>query len=110
MLGRRRGYIDLGAEREIMAAERNNIKIAVEIKSFIGNSDLDDFEDALGQFLLYWKALQISEPDRVLYLALPLGFYNRFFDDAFFLDVAKSFDIKMIVFNETQPTIAKWTK
>lgn len=48
MLGRRRGYIDLGAEREIIAAQKGNEKIAVEIKSFIGHSDLNDFEDALG--------------------------------------------------------------
>ena len=46
MVGRRRGYIDLGAE--IIGAEKDNQLIAVEIKSFIGVSDLDQFEDALG--------------------------------------------------------------
>ena len=30
-------YIDLGAEK-LLAAERNNEKIAVEVKSFLGNS------------------------------------------------------------------------
>jgi hypothetical protein len=39
MLGRRRGYIDLGAEKEVIAAQKGNEKIAVEIKSFIGHSD-----------------------------------------------------------------------
>lgn len=34
MVGRRRGYIDLGAE--IIAAEKGKVKIAVEIKSFLG--------------------------------------------------------------------------
>ena len=110
VLGRRRGYIDPGAEREIMAAQKNNEKIAIEIKSFVSNSDLDAFEDALGQFLIYWKALKANDAERTLYLALPLGFYNRFFDDAFFLDVARSFDVKMIVFHETEPKIEKWTK
>ena len=46
LIGRRKGYIDLGAE--IIGAEKENQKIAVEIKSFIGVSDLDQFEDALG--------------------------------------------------------------
>lgn len=107
-MGRRRGYIDLGAEREIIAAEKANQKIAIEIKSFVGNSDLDDFEDALGQFLLYWKALKINDPERVLYLAVPVGFYERFFDDAFFMDVARSFDVKMLIFDEIEPEIKQW--
>ena len=110
MLGQRRGYIDLAAEKEVIAAEKESQKIAVEIKSFVGNSDLDDFEDALGQFLLYWKALKTKEPERSLYLAVPLGFYNRFFDDKFFSEVASSFDVKMLVFNEIEPKIELWIK
>lgn len=50
-LGKRKGFIDLGAE--IIGAEKGTEKIAVEFKSFTGLSDVDDFEDALGQFLLY---------------------------------------------------------
>jgi hypothetical protein len=34
-----------------------------------------------------------------------LGFYNRFFDDPFFEDVAQSFDIKMLIFNEKNALI-----
>lgn len=108
MLGRRRGYIDLAAEREIIAAQKGNEKIAVEIKSFIGHSDLNDFEDALGQFLLYWKALKNTDLERTLYLAVPYGFYQRFFDDPFFLDVAATFDVKMLIFDETKPHIKQW--
>ncbi len=44
--------IDLGAER-LIAAERENEKIAVEIKSFISPSAVSDFHKALGQFLNY---------------------------------------------------------
>jgi hypothetical protein len=110
LLGKRRGYIDLGAEREIIAAEKENEKIAVEIKSFIGHSDLDDFEDALGQFLIYWKALKTKEPDRVLFLAVPIGYYKRFFDDSFFVELAKDFDVKMLLFNENTPQIEQWIR
>ena len=39
--------IDLGAER-LIAAERGNEKIAVEIKSFLSPSPLSEFHTALG--------------------------------------------------------------
>jgi hypothetical protein len=41
--------IDLGAER-LLAAERAGEKIAVEIKTFLGDSPLTDYHAALGQF------------------------------------------------------------
>lgn len=37
-------YIDLGAE-QVLAAEREGEKIAVEIKSFIGTSNISQFHD-----------------------------------------------------------------
>lgn len=106
MIGRRRGYIDLGAE--LIAAEKQTDKIAVEIKSFLGSSDLYQFEDALGQFLIYLTALKKKEPDRVLYLAVPENFYQNFFDDPFFEEVAEIYTLRLIVFNETTTTIVKW--
>ena len=42
-------YIDLGAEL-LLAAEKGEQRIAVEIKSFLGRSELEDLERALGQF------------------------------------------------------------
>jgi XisH protein len=110
MLGKRRGYIDLGAEKGMIAAEKENEKIAIEVKSFLGSSDLDDFEDALGQFLIYWKALKTKDPERILYLAVPKSYFERFFDDAFFVETAKEFDVKMIVYNETKTQIEQWIK
>lgn len=55
--------IDLAAE-EILAAERAGRKIAVEVKSFLGNSSLFDFHVALGQFLNYRLVLNAVEPER----------------------------------------------
>ncbi|HRI62310.1 MAG TPA: XisH family protein [Saprospiraceae bacterium] len=107
-IGRRKGYIDLGAE--MVAAERGNEKIAVEIKSFIGLSDLNAFEDALGQFLLYKPALAKKEPDRLLLLAIPNAFYTKFFDDPFFLEVAELYELKMLIFNEKDATVLSWKK
>ncbi len=51
-LGRKDMYVDLGAER-LLAAEKRGQQIAVEVKSFVGTSQLHDLEEALGQFVLY---------------------------------------------------------
>jgi hypothetical protein len=74
--------IDLGAER-VLAAERQGEKIAVEIKSFLNPSAVTDFYAALGQFLSYRLALEANEPDRLLYLAVPLDIYETFFQFEF---------------------------
>jgi hypothetical protein len=70
-------YIDLGAEA-IVAAEKAGRKIAVEIKSFLGASSISEFHTALGQFFNYRLALEEKEPDRILYLAVPILTYNDF--------------------------------
>jgi XisH protein len=70
--------IDLGAER-LLAAERGSEKIAVEIKSFLSESALFDYHGALGQFLNYRLVLEALEPERILYLAVPLTAYELFF-------------------------------
>jgi CRISPR/Cas system-associated exonuclease Cas4 (RecB family) len=57
--------IDLAAER-LIAAERGEEKIAVEVKSFVSPSPISDFYTALGQFLTYKIMLEVREPDRQL--------------------------------------------
>src|SRR5258708_2503832 len=71
-IGRRKAFIDLGAEMPL-AAEKDGRKIAVEVKSFLGPSELDDLENALGQYGVYRAILKLREPDRILYLAVPSG-------------------------------------
>jgi hypothetical protein len=106
LIGRRKGYIDLGAE--IIGAEKGNLKIAVEIKSFIGVSDLDQFEDALGQFLVYLFALRKNDEERVLYLAVPREFYENFFSDPFFVELCEFYKVKIVVYDEQKSIIKKW--
>lgn len=105
-LGKRRGFIDLGAE--IIGAEKGLEKIAVEIKSFLGASDVDEFEDALGQFLVYKTALEVKEPSRILYLAMPSDFYKSLFDDLFFVGILRKYQVNVIVYNESM--IELWIK
>src|SRR6185295_5793760 len=53
--------VDLAAQR-LLAAERAGSRIAVEIKSFVGRSDVLDLEQALGQFVLYAEVLAETDP------------------------------------------------
>jgi XisH protein len=107
--GKRKLKVDLGAE-PIIAAERGDDKIAVEVKNFINLSQLHDFYEALGQFKFYWHALQKVEPERSLFLAISTDIYSEFFDDAFVQEVASLERLKIIVFNIEKESIVKWIK
>ncbi len=72
-------FVDLAAERFI-AAEKENRKIAVEIKSFIGRSQTAELEQALGQFSLYYSVMRRVEADRLLYLAVPDTVFTELFE------------------------------
>ena len=74
--------IDLGAE-SLLAAERGGVRIAVEIKTFLGDSPITDYHGALGQFLNCRLALELSDSDRTLYLAIPASVHEAFFQREF---------------------------
>lgn len=99
--------IDLAAER-LIAAERGEEKIAVEIKSFIGASAIGDFHTALGQFLNYRIMLEVNEPDRKLYLAVPLETYQTFFQSRFARTAIAQYQLKLIVYEPVAEEIVQW--
>lgn len=90
--------IDLAAENAI-AAKRNTEKIAVEIKSFIADSDISEFYTALGQYLNYCQALEEQEADRVLYLAVLIETYQDFFQFSFVQRTLHRSQVKLIIFD-----------
>jgi len=100
-------YIDLTAER-ILAAEKTGRKIAVEIKSFLGASDVTEFHLALGQCLNYRSALRLTEPDRILYLAIPVDVYNEFFSRKFIQRIIGEYQLKLLIFNPEREEIVIW--
>ena len=104
----RRVQIDLGAEREVLAAEKGTQKIAVEIKSFIGANDLEDLYHALGQFILYRKALRLAYPEYVLYLALNEEAYREAFGDQEGESLRSEEEVRLLVFNAQTEEIVLW--
>lgn len=101
-------YVDLGAERFI-GAERGQIRIAVEIRSFTGPSPIDALEKALGQFTLYHDILARVEPERDLYLAVSSTAYGDVFEDALGELLLDNGRLKLLVFNADMEVIERWT-
>lgn len=101
--------VDLAAEK-ILAADRGDEKIAVEVKSFLNPSAVTDFYAALGQFLSYCLALIETEPDRFLYLAVPLDTYQSFFQLAFAQAAIEQYEVKIMVYDSTDEAIIHWIK
>jgi hypothetical protein len=101
--------IDLGAEK-LIAAEKAGEKIAIEIKSFLNPSAITDFYSALGQFLSYRLALVATEPERLLYLAVPLDTYQTFFQLEFTKIAVQQYQIPLIVYDPANEVIVQWIK
>lgn len=99
--------IDLGAE-QVIAASKDTEQIAVEIKSFTATSVLYAFHEALGQFRTYRRILKKKEPERVLFLAVPLEVYDEFFKQPFGQEAIEEESLKLLVFNPKTQEIIVW--
>ncbi|NEQ70593.1 MAG: fatty-acid synthase [Symploca sp. SIO2D2] len=106
-VGSRSVYIDLGAEK-LIVAEKADRKIAIEIKSFLSPSPVNDLEGALGQYILYRDALQRSQPERTLYLAITNEVYLDFFQEEIAQMVVENQRLKLITFDPDQMEVVKW--
>jgi hypothetical protein len=99
--------IDLGAEK-IIGAEKDGQKIAIEIKTFSEESPVSAFHRATGQYDNYLFGLEIYQPDRILYLAIPINIFNSFFQRPFIKMVVQRKGIKLIVYQASTETIVQW--
>lgn len=99
--------IDLGAER-LLAAEREGEKIAVEIKTFLGDSPITDYHGALGQFLNYRLALELNEPDRTLYMAVPVAVHEALFVREFLQISVERHQVNRIIYDPVNEVIVQW--
>ncbi len=99
--------IDLAAEK-VFAAEKDGQKIAVEVKGFLNPSVINDFHAALGQFLNYRLALQMTDPDRIIYLAVPTDIFNVFFQEHFIQAAIDGSELRIIVYDPKLEEILQW--
>jgi XisH protein len=104
------GYeIDFAAE-PLLAAEKDENKIAIEVKSFTGPSTINEFHRAVGQFNDYSVALEIQDPDRVLFLAIPQAIWMRFFQKQIIQKSLERVRAKIVVYNPNSNSIVEWIK
>lgn len=97
--GRKTLYADLGAER-LLVAEKGREKIIVEVKSFLGHSDIHDFQEALGQYVMYAEVLRAQGIDAGLYLAVPEATYRGIFSSELGQLLIARTALQLIVFDK----------
>lgn len=107
--GRKDLFVDLGAEK-LLAAEKAGRRIAVEIKSFLGRSEVEDLKNALGQYILYRDIMSEleSEKDRELYLAVPRAVSADLFEEPVGRLPIEKGHLRLLVFDADKEEIVRW--
>ncbi len=100
-------YADLGADRAI-AAQRNEQKLVVEVKSFISASKIQDLKEALGQYDIYRYLLEETAPERKWYISVSKVAYNNFFTQDVIQLILKKHQLPIIVVDIEAEEITQW--
>src|SRR4028119_1104024 len=106
-IGKRTLNVDLGAKK-LFAAEKQGRKIAVEVKSFLSASPVHDLEEAVGQNIVYEDILELSEPERNIYLAVREEVYLDIFSEPIGQLLLRKKRLKLIVFDSSKEIIIRW--
>jgi len=107
LVGRRRLFADLGAERTI-GAVRDGHKIVVEIKVFGGDSFINEFHRAVGQYHNYRSLLRHLKSERRIYLAVPVRIYETEFRDEMVQTIMADQQILLLIFDPEREEILQW--
>jgi hypothetical protein len=107
-VGERNLYVDLGAERMPIGAERGTEKIAVEVQSFTSPSPVADLQQALGQFAMYRVIIAAQEPDRTLFMAVPQHVYDGILSEELGQIVLDGADLNLLVFDSAKGQVVRW--
>lgn len=99
--------IDLGAEKLITAVKAEH-RIAVEVKSFLSKSKIEDLENALGQIVLYRYLLRVHEPERELFLAIRKDIYDRFISRQHVAAFMKAENVCLLIFDPDTEEVLQW--
>ncbi len=100
-------FADLAAERAI-AAEKAGRKIVVEIKSFVGQSPVHDFEVAPGQYQTYLPFMKAKGLEHKLYLAVTDIVYADVFHRKSIQLLVEWHRLPLIVVNPDAKEIVAW--
>ena len=102
-------FVDLGAERVTLGAEKAGVRIAVEIQSFLSPSPIRDLQEAVGQYEVYRAVLAETDPDRLLFLATPVQVYESLLSEKFGQLIIARLELHLLVFDPGGKVI-RWTR
>jgi hypothetical protein len=99
--------VDLAAER-LIEATRNEEKILVEVKSFLGRSFAKEFQGALGQYQVYLGLLEALNVTDTLYLAVSDVVYRRFFQQTAYQLLVERFQMRLLIVDIANGKVVSW--
>ena len=103
-------FIDLGAEKPVLAATRGQDLIAVEVQSFTMPSFVRALEEALGQYAVYRALLAEVDPGRKLYMAVPRRVHDQLLVELFGQTIIQRLAVKVMVFDEATEKVLRWVE
>lgn len=98
-------YADLRLREEI----NNQTIIVVEVKCFASSrTQLDEFYQAVGQYMTYRNALAINDIRFPVYLSVPQSVYTTFFQIPLIVAVVAEAQIKLVVVDLGKEEVVEW--
>jgi len=91
-----------------LTAEKGTKKIAVELKTFGGVSEVNEIENTIGQYVVYRSVMIRTEQDRSLYLAVHKEIFTDIFEEPLGRILIEDYQIRLIVFDFQTEEIVKW--
>lgn len=99
--------VDFGAEK-LIGAEKHGQRIAVEVKSFLSDSTTYEFHQVIGQFRNYRLMLSQTQPERLLYVAVPSDVYHSFFQLPFIQLAVHDSQMNLVIYKIQEEVIEVW--
>jgi hypothetical protein len=91
-----------------LGAERDGRRIAIEIPKVVPETDLPDFQRAIGAYALFRLVLKDQDPTRELFHAAPEGVYRGIYTEPLGDMMVSSLSMRLIVFREEDGRISRW--
>lgn len=109
--GGRNFLIDLAASSEdtvFVSLERDDLNIAIEIKTFSGRSPIQDLEHAVGQYVVYNLIVEAVDPARILYLAIDQSVLETLFNEPVGQLVLERLPLRIVAVNSFTEEVVEW--
>ncbi|WP_232225304.1 XisH family protein [Dactylococcopsis salina] len=98
---------DLAGEKAI-AATKEEQKVVIEVKSFVGRSPMREFQTALGQYLIYRTFIEQTHADYKIYLAVNQDIYDQFFQQIAIQLILTTYQLLLLIVDLNTEEVRRW--